>query len=72
MTNNNQNDDINTPPSPQQLQRQTEMLWELLSCSSTDIIGELITMYGDLEVKANFPEEYAEFAKEQQESEVDK
>ena len=47
------------------LQRQTGMLWELLSRTSDDIIGDLIAMKSEEEVKANFPEDYAEWLQEQ-------
>ena len=50
---------------------QTEMLWELLSCTSDDIIGDLISMKGDEEVKANFPEDYAEWVTNNQTEQVD-
>ena len=51
----------NTNYSPSGHNVQTGMLWELLSCASNDIIGDLISMKGDEEVKANFPEDYAEW-----------
>jgi hypothetical protein len=48
----------------QRLKKQVAMLWSLASVSSDDIIGDLIEMEGEEEVKTNFPDDYAESLKE--------
>ena len=41
------------------------MLWELLSCSSNDIIDDLITSFGIKKVKENFKDDYEEWLEEE-------
>ena len=50
--------------------KQAAMLWELVSASSNDIIGDLIAMHGETEVKAAFPDDYAEHLDEEEEEEA--
>ena len=50
--------------------KQTELLWELLSLTHDDIIGSLIELKGEEAIKKTFPEDYKIWKEEQEEDDI--